>query len=198
MIALKAMTSGKAVAFAGAVLALLVAFSVVLGGLHNVALAADSTASASAASAEASGSSASASSASAEPTGHQSIVYATKEAKDSSEQADNNINARSAGARSSWSIVNLICAIASLAFCIALLADAANKRVAGFVTRGRAVIGGMSAALALAGVFAMALTQNFAMPASIADELSIVFVAVLVVQVILFAIAKLGMSNASD
>lgn len=200
VIAFKTAARGGARVFAGAALAMLFAVLVSLGGPHHAAFAADSSASASAASAEAAGgssSSASAPSVSTEPAGHQSIVYATDEAKDSSERSDDGKKAFPAGMTSTWSIVNLVCAIANLAFSIALLSDAARKRVAGFVTRGRAIIGGVSAVLALLGILALSLTQNFAATMSVADELSFVFVVFLVVQVILFAIAKLGMSDAS-
>lgn len=172
----------KAETVARIALAIALAFVVAAIGLRGAAFAVDS-----------SEDSASATSASAaQPSGHQSIVYATDEAKGATEQIDDEENALSSGVTSTWSIVDLFCAIANLAFCIALLGDTASRRVEGYVPRSRTIIGAASAVLAFASILVLAMTQDFAMPASVADELSFLFVALLVVQVVLFAVIKLG------
>lgn len=117
------------------------------------------------------------------------IIYATD---DTQEQIDDDETALSAGVTSTWSIVDFVCAMATMVLCCVLLGSNALHRNDGGVRKGRITLGAISVVPALVGVVVLALTQDFAMPASMYDELSALFMVLLVIQLVLFAAANLG------
>lgn len=124
--------------------------------------------------------------------GRQVIIYATEDKPGAEERIDDEAIAMSAGVTSTWSVVDLVCSTLTMVLCVALLASNARHRSDGGVRKGRITLGGLSVVPAFVSVVVLATTQDFAMPSSLYDELSVLFMVLLAVQVILFAAANLG------
>lgn len=107
------------------------------------------------------------------------------------EQIEDNKNPSSAGVTSTWSLIDLFCAIVTMSLCIGLLANISQRRINGIVQPSRTLLGAASTIPAIVAVFAIAFTQDFAMPMSIFDELSIFFSVLLIANLVLVILATI-------
>ena len=104
------------------------------------------------------------------------------------EQIEDDENALSAGITSTWSLVDLVCATTSLVLSVGLLASISKRRLRGVIQLRHVVLGGFSTLPALVSVAAVSFTQDFAMPMSLVDEMSVFFAVLLAANlVIVFA-----------
>ena len=91
------------------------------------------------------------------------------------EQIEDDENALSAGNTSTWALVDLVCGIGTLALSVGLLASISKRRLRGVIQLRHVVLGGLSTVPALVAIATLSFTQDFAMPMSITDEMSIFF-----------------------
>ena len=106
------------------------------------------------------------------------------------EQIEDDENALSAGITSTWSLVDLLCATSTLILSVGLLASISKRRLRGVIQLRHVVLGGLSTVPALVSVAAVCFTQDFAMPMSLVDEMSVFFAVLLAANLVIVLAAN--------